>query len=129
MNNTETQNVAQEEGFSVSEWEICTPEEFNLAKEYEEQVLPLIEAVMDKCKQLGIPIIVFAQTANDIGTENNARSEYLSHKERIGINLMTVSNMLDRLRGGGIPQLTLSAVTLQRSAFNRICHLRDLIDG
>lgn len=51
--------------FTTTDWVMATPETFNLHKEFEEEVLPILKALEAKCKEIGMPFAVRTVISQD----------------------------------------------------------------
>lgn len=62
--------------FSLREWAETKPENFNVESEFRAVVEPMIDALMAKCAELGIPASVVASYKQDESGTNYCRQAY-----------------------------------------------------
>jgi len=110
-----------ENSFSTEEWIHAIPDEYNLDEAFLEEVVPLLEQLEAKCRELNIPYYLRFVTIQDM-TGNSTRAAYsLGGPVRATPELLAIA----RLEQLGAEFIEGTAVMLQ-ATFAKYARLREL---
>lgn len=77
--------------FTTQDWIEATPDNFDLTKEAEAELLPLLKQIDEVCMRLNIPFVIRAVVKNEGGTNSAVTGMYLGGPTRATCEILAMS--------------------------------------